>query len=76
MERDKRGEDSREQRRRPVKAGKDRTEALGREAVGRGGAGSGGKRVELPGSSVTSEPLAQLLPDVSLPPPPPASVFK
>lgn len=76
MERDKRGDESREQRRRPGRAGKDETEALGREAVERGGAGSGGKRVELPGSSVTSEPLAQLLPDVSPPPPPPASVFK
>lgn len=76
MERKKRGEESGEPRRRPGRAGKGATAALGREAVGRGGAGNGGKRVELPDSSVTSEPLAQLLPDVSPPPPPPASVFK
>lgn len=41
---------------------------LGREAhlgAGGWGGGSGGKRVELPGWAVTSEPLAQLSPDVS-----------
>lgn len=41
---------------------------LGREArLERGGGGDGGKRVGLPGSrpAVTSEPLAQLSPDVS-----------
>lgn len=32
---------------------------------GRRGGDSGGKRVELPGWAVTSEPLAQLSPDVS-----------
>lgn len=82
MERDQRGKRAESRRRtgategRPRRAGKGATAALGREAVGRGGAGNGGKRVELPGSSVTSEPLAQLRPDVSPPPPPPASGFK